>query len=42
MRPNSDGTINPRIRKANMVGSKMKTMSQEYHFSEKGQKGRTP
>ena len=24
-----------------MIGSKMKTMSHEYHFSENGQKGRT-
>ena len=37
-----DGTINPSSRKVNRMGSKMKTMSQEYHFSENGQKGRTP
>jgi len=33
---------NPSKRQVNMMGSKMKTMSQEYHFSENGQNGRTP
>ena len=32
----------PRIRKPSITGSTMNTMSHEYHFSENGQKGRTP
>jgi hypothetical protein len=38
----SDGTINPSSSTVNMTGSKMKTISHEYHFSENGQNGRTP
>ena len=37
-----DGITSPRIRNASITGSTMKTMSHEYHFSENGQKGRTP
>ena len=36
------GMTSPRISRASITGSRMKTMSHEYHFSQNGQNGRTP